>query len=152
MDKLLYGYNTEERIVAVHQLNDQTIRLYKRMEGKVLHQDVEFFPFFLLSHEALIKGFPKKFWLKELNGGNFYRYIAAFTRWSEMWEAVHFILHQYNQNHSPRTTYASPSVGFQPTARRKRITPGIYPSKRAIITESRTSPPRRAASLRTDAR
>ena len=102
MDKLLYGYNTEERIVAVHQLNDQTIRLYKRMEGKVLHQDVEFFPFFLLSHEALIKGFPKKFWLKELNGGNFYRYIAAFTRWSEMWEAVHFILHQYNQNHSPR--------------------------------------------------
>jgi DNA polymerase, archaea type len=104
MDKLLYGYNTEERIVAVHQLNDQTIRLYKRVEGKVLHEDVEFFPFFFLSDEILIKDFPKKFWLKELAGGNFYRYIAAFTRWSEMWEAVHFILHEYNKNHSPRVS------------------------------------------------
>jgi DNA polymerase elongation subunit (family B) len=102
MDKLLYGYNSEERIVAVQQLNDQTIRLYKRNEGKVLHQDVEFFPFFFLSDEALLKDFPKNFWLKELAGGNFYRYIAAFSRWSEMWEAVHFMLHQYNKNHSPR--------------------------------------------------
>ncbi len=102
MDNLLYGYNTEERIVAVQQLNDQTIRLYKRVEGKVLHQDVEFFPFFFLSDEALIKDFPKKFWLKKLAGRNYYRYIAAFTRWSEMWEAVHFILRQYNKDHSPR--------------------------------------------------
>ena len=104
MDKLLYGYNTEEHIVAVHQLNDQTIRLYKRVEGKVLHEDVEFFPFFFLSDETLIKDFPKKFWLKELAGGNFYRYIAAFTRWSEMWEAVHFILREYNKSHSPRVS------------------------------------------------
>jgi DNA polymerase elongation subunit (family B) len=104
MDKLLYGYNTEERIVSVQQLNDQTIRLYKRVEGKVLHQDVVFFPFFFLSDEALIKDFPKKIWLKELAGGNFYRYIAAFTRWSEMWEAVHFILRQYNKTHSPHVT------------------------------------------------
>ena len=104
MDKLLYGYNTEERIVAVQQLNDQTIRLYKRVEGKVLHQDVEFFPFFFLSDESLINDFPKKFWLKKLAGGNFYRYIAAFTRWSEMWEAVHYILHQYNTNRSPRVS------------------------------------------------
>lgn len=104
MDNLLYGYNTEERIVAVQQLNDQTIRLYKRVEGKVLHQDVEFFPFFFLSDESLIKDFPKKIWLKELAGGNFYRYIAAFTRWSEMWEAVHFILRQYNKTHSQRVS------------------------------------------------
>ena len=102
METLLYGYNTEERIVAVQQLNDQTIRIYKRIEGKVLHHDVEFFPFFFLSSEALIKDFPKKFWLKELTGGNFYRYIVAFTRWSEMWEAVHFILRQYNKNRSVR--------------------------------------------------
>jgi DNA polymerase, archaea type len=104
MDTLLYGHNAEERIVAVQQLNDQTIRLYKRIEGKVLHEDVEFFPFFFLSQEALIKDFPKKFWLKELAGGNFYRYIAAFTRWSEMWEAVHFILRQYNKTHPTRVS------------------------------------------------
>jgi len=102
MDKLVFGYNTEERIVAVQQQNDQTIRIYKRVEGKVLQNDGEFFPFFFLSDQALIKDFSKKFWLKELAGGNFYRYIAAFTRWSEMWEAVHFILQQYNKHHTPR--------------------------------------------------
>ncbi|RPI02374.1 MAG: hypothetical protein EHM64_14120, partial [Ignavibacteriae bacterium] len=102
MDELLYGHNTEERIVAVQQLNDQFIRLYKRVEGKILHEDVEFFPFFFLSHEALLKDFPKKTWLKELSGGNTYRYIAAFTRWSDMWEAVHHMLRQYNKTHTPR--------------------------------------------------
>jgi DNA polymerase I len=102
MDSLLYGHNPEERIVAVHKLNDQTIRLFKRVEGKILHRDVEFFPFFFLTDEALIKDFPKKFWLKKLAGNNFYQFIAAFSRWSEMWEAVHFILRQYNKSHSPR--------------------------------------------------
>ena len=102
MDSLLYGHNPEERIVAVQQLNDQTIRLFKRVEGKILHKDVEFFPFFFLTDEALIKEFPKKFWLKKLAGNNFYQFIAAFSRWSEMWEAVHFILRQYNKSHSPR--------------------------------------------------
>jgi DNA polymerase I len=102
MDNLLYGHNTEERIVAVQQLNDQTIRLYKRVEGKILQKDVEFFPFFFLTAESFLKDFPKKFWLKKLAGNNAYCFIAAFTRWSEMWEAVHFILRQYNKNHSPR--------------------------------------------------
>jgi DNA polymerase elongation subunit (family B) len=102
MDSLLYGHNPEERIVAVQQLNDQTIRLFKRVEGKIHHKDVEFFPFFFLADEALIKDFPKKFWLKKLTGNNFYQFIAAFSRWSEMWEAVHFILRQYNKSHSPR--------------------------------------------------
>jgi DNA polymerase elongation subunit (family B) len=103
MDLLLYGHNPEERIVAAQQLNDQTIRLFKRMEGgKIVHRDVEFFPFFFLANDTLIKDFSKKFWLKELASDNFYRFIAAFSRWSEMWEAVHFILQQYNKNHSPR--------------------------------------------------
>ena len=102
MDSLLYGHNPEERIVAVQQLNDQTIGLFKRVEGKILHRDVEFFPFFFLVDEALIKEFPKKFWLKKLAGNNFYQFIAAFSRWSDMWEAVHFILRQYNKSHSPR--------------------------------------------------
>jgi DNA polymerase, archaea type len=101
MNSLLYGHNPEERIVAVQQLNDQTIRLFKRVEGKILHRDVEFFPFFFLADEALIKEFTKKFWLKKLAGNNFYQFIAAFSRWSEMWEAVHFILQQYNKSHLP---------------------------------------------------
>lgn len=102
MDHLLYGHNLEERIVAVQQLNDQTIRQYKRIEGKILQKDVEFFPFFFLTDKALLTDFPKKIWLKELTGSNAYRYIAAFSRWSEMWEAVQFSVRQYNKIHATR--------------------------------------------------
>ncbi len=104
MDPVLYGHNPEERIVAVHQLDDQTIRLYQRNEGKILHKDVEFFPFFFLADSSLIDGFPKKFWLKELSGKNTYRFIAAFPRWSEMWEAIHYILRERNRKNSHRVS------------------------------------------------
>ena len=104
MDRLLYGHNTEERIVAVQQLNDQTVRIFKRSEGKLLQQEVEFFPFFFLADKTLLNEFPKKFWLKELTGSNYYRFIVAFSHWNEMWEAVHFILRQYNKIHSSRVS------------------------------------------------
>jgi DNA polymerase I len=104
MDPVLYGHNPEERIVAVHQLDDQTIRLYQRNEGKILHKDAEFFPFFFLADSSLIDGFQKKFWLKELAGDNYYRFIAAFSRWSEMWEAIHYILREHNRKNSRRVS------------------------------------------------
>jgi DNA polymerase elongation subunit (family B) len=104
MDRLLYGHNTEERIVAVHQLDEQSVRVFKRVEGKILQQDMEFFPFFFLVDESLLQDFPKKFWFKQLSGGNYYRFIAAFSRWNEMWEAIHHILRQHNKNHSPRVS------------------------------------------------
>jgi len=104
MDPLLYGHNTEERVVAVHQINDQTVRIYKRVEGKILHQDMEFFPFFFLTDDTLMKEFPRTFWLKQLTGSNDYRFIAAFPRWSEMWEAVHFVLKQYNKRQTRRVS------------------------------------------------
>ena len=49
MNPLLYGHNPKPGVVAVHQLNDRTIRLYIRTDGKVQHEDAEFFPFFFLS-------------------------------------------------------------------------------------------------------
>jgi len=97
MNSLLYGHNPEERVVAVEQLNDQKVRLFKRIEGKVLHKDVDFFPFFFLSDQSLLAGYPNNFWLKELSGNNFYKYIAAFQKWSEMWEAIRYIIQKYNK-------------------------------------------------------
>ena len=96
MDALLYGQNTEECIVAVNQLNDQSVRIYKRIGGIIEYRDAEFFPFFLLSQPNLLDQFPKTHWLKELSGTNFFHSIAVFHRWSEMWEAVHHILKRYN--------------------------------------------------------
>jgi DNA polymerase I len=97
MNSLLYGHNPKQHVVAVHQLNDRIIRLYTRTDGKIQHEDAEFFPFFFLSDPGLLEGFPKQFWLKELSGDLFYRHIAAFNRWGDMWEAVHFALTIHNK-------------------------------------------------------
>ncbi|MEX2089953.1 MAG: DNA polymerase domain-containing protein [Bacteroidota bacterium] len=97
MDVVLYGQNETPGIVGVQQLDEQHLRLYTRESGKISHADVEFFPFFFLSTASLIDGFPKRFWLKELTGTNFYRTLVAFTRWNDMWEAVRFILARYNK-------------------------------------------------------
>ena len=105
MNQLLYGHNPKQRIVAVHQLNDRFIRLYTRNEGKVQHEDVEFFPFFFLSNPTLLDGFPAQFWLKELAGDLYYKYIAAFGRWGEMWEAVHFVLSAYNKTSPSKVSH-----------------------------------------------
>lgn len=96
-DIVLYGHNETQHVVAVQQLNDSTVRIYKNENGKVSHTDAEFFPFFFLSNDQLIKDFPKRFWLKELAGGNFYRFIVVFSRWTEMWEGVRFVINQYNK-------------------------------------------------------
>jgi DNA polymerase, archaea type len=98
MNSLLYGHNTKEHVVGVHQLNDRIIRLYARTNGKIQHEDVEFFPFFFLSDPSLLEDFPKQFWLKELSGNLFYKHIAAFSRWGDMWEGVHFALNVYNKS------------------------------------------------------
>jgi DNA polymerase elongation subunit (family B) len=102
MDSLLYGHNPAERVVAVHQVSDQTIRLFKRVEGKIVHEDAEFFPFFFLADSSLLYGFPKHHWLKELEGTNYYKFIAAFSRWSEMWEAVQYTLREHNKSRFPK--------------------------------------------------
>jgi DNA polymerase, archaea type len=102
MDSLLYGHNPAERVVAVHQMNDQAVRLFKRTEGKIVHEDAEFFPFFFLADSSLLHGFLKHHWLKELEGTNYYKFIAVFSRWSEMWEAVQYALREYNKTRFPK--------------------------------------------------
>lgn len=97
MNELLYGHNPLEQVVAVHQLNDSTIRIYRRENGKVSHSDAEFFPFFFLASERYLEGYTKKFWLKKLDGSNYYQYLAAFPRWSDMWDAVRHVLREYNK-------------------------------------------------------
>ncbi|MCX7984044.1 MAG: hypothetical protein N3A63_03965 [Bacteroidetes bacterium] len=97
MSELLYGHNPEPGIVAVHHVTDQHIRIYKRVEGKIQHVDVEFFPFFFLTDKFLLANFSKQYWLKELHGTNPFRYIAVFRRWSDMWDAVHHAVKSYSE-------------------------------------------------------
>lgn len=97
MDPLLTGHDSSTGIVACHLLNDQQIRVYTRSESSVQTRDVDFFPFFFLSHGKLLDGFDRKYWLKELAGTNHYRFLAVFSRWNDLWEAVRVSLERFNK-------------------------------------------------------
>jgi DNA polymerase, archaea type len=97
VQQLLYGHNSDERIVAVHQKDDSTMRVYIRDGDSVHHEDAEFFPFFFLADKYLIEGFGRKHWVKKVEGGGYYQYLCAFEEWSAMWEGVRFILDKFNK-------------------------------------------------------
>lgn len=97
MNKLLYGHNADERIVAVHQKDDRTMRIYFREHDAVPHADAEFFPFLFLADSKLVEGFPKKHWVKQLEGTSFYQFLCVFEEWSSMWDAVRYILETSNR-------------------------------------------------------
>ncbi len=98
MSRLLYGHNADERIVAVHQHDDRTMRLYFRDAKGIRSVDDPFFPFFYLSDETSLKGFPRKHWVKRLEGTGFYQFLAVFEEWTDLWEAVRFVLDTHNRN------------------------------------------------------
>jgi len=58
MNPLLFGHNTEERIVGVQPLDDATMRLWVRTGEGVHSVDESFYPFLFLSDRALLDGFP----------------------------------------------------------------------------------------------
>lgn len=79
---ILFGKDSEERIVGIHQVSENKVRLYSRDGDGVKHRDEDFFPFFFLSEQALLDGFTpannEKYWLIKLEGNNFYRFLAIF--------------------------------------------------------------------------
>lgn len=113
---LLYGHNSEQNIVAVQQFGDNKTKIYTRSKKIVQSHERDFYPFFFLSDEAYLKGFSKKHWLRKLAGDNHFRYLCAFTRWSEMWEAVHFVIDKYNHTAAQKIEhYANlPDLFLQP--------------------------------------
>lgn len=102
MDPVLYGSNTEEHIVAVHQQNENAMRVYTRMAHSVAWKDVDFFPFFFLTHPDPLQGYRGKHWIKELAGGNAFRTLCAFPRWTEMWDAIRHIIERHNATAAAR--------------------------------------------------
>ncbi len=96
MNPLLFGANSEERIIAVHPVGDGTMRVYHRREAGVAWTDCSFYPFFFLSSEDRLAGYRGKHWIKALAGDNYYRFLCAFTGWSAMWDAVRHVIDQYN--------------------------------------------------------
>ena len=82
LNTLLFGKDSEEHIVGIHQLVNNKVRLYVRDENGVKSRDEEYYPFFFLSENTLLDGFipanSEKFWLIKLQGENYYRFLAIF--------------------------------------------------------------------------
>ncbi len=104
-DPILFGHDDETNIVAVNAHGDSLVRIYKRSGDLVTYRDEEFFPFFHLSDKRFIEQFPDKYWIKKLDGNNFYQYLCAFPSVSVLWDAVNFVLRKLTKEF--KTTYAS---------------------------------------------
>ncbi len=97
MNPLLYGHHPEERIVGLHQKDDQSVRLYFRNGDGITHRDELFYPFFFLADSSLLEGFGSHHWLKELEGTAHFRYVCAFESWPLLWEAVRHLIETQNR-------------------------------------------------------
>ncbi len=97
MNALLYGHNTDERIVAVQQLNDSTMRVYFQEGSSTRFTDDRFYPFFFLSETTFLDDFNQKHWLKKLDGDAFFQYLCAFEDWTTVWDAIRYMMDRYNQ-------------------------------------------------------
>jgi DNA polymerase elongation subunit (family B) len=102
VESLLYGENTEENIMAVHQQGESKMRIYSRSPNGITSRDEEFFPFFHLSDASYLSNFPRKHWVKELSGNNYFRYLCAFSSSTSMWDGVRHTLDSYNSQQNTR--------------------------------------------------
>ncbi len=112
MDSILFGHNAEERIVAVYQTGETTMRVAARAGGATSSADKKFYPFFFLSSADLLKGFDRKFWIVELAGNNFYKYLCIFRKWGDMRSAIRVVSENLDADHQsmPREGSELPEV------------------------------------------
>lgn len=97
MTDILYGHNPHPNIVAVHPTEDYKMRVYVRNQKQVSFQDFDFFPFFFISENYLLTNFQRRHWVKRLEAENYFDHIVAFARWFDMWDYIHNLLNNYNQ-------------------------------------------------------
>ncbi len=94
------------------------MRVFQRDQRSVVQKEHEFYPFFFLTDSTLLEGFPQKHWIKKLDGGNDFRFLCAFTRWSDMWEGVNQLITRSNERTGGSVaSYADlPSLHLRPDA------------------------------------
>jgi DNA polymerase elongation subunit (family B) len=101
MNDLLFGHNADEGIVALHQSDESGVRVYRRRVGILSSESVELYPFFYMSSDEYLSDFRttsgKRHWIARLSGDNYYKFLAAFSKWSDMWDAVHHFVERYNR-------------------------------------------------------
>lgn len=92
-NELLYGKDPEPNLVAAHPISDTHVRLYSRQGNQVTWRDEPCYPFFFISNAGFLRGFqsPPNYWLKELQGNNYYKHLAIFKSWKEFRAAQDYV-------------------------------------------------------------
>ncbi|MEZ4700068.1 MAG: DNA polymerase domain-containing protein [Rhodothermales bacterium] len=101
-DAALFGADPTPRIVAIHPIGlDQNtparVVLYIRSEdgARIDTEEAPLYPFFFLSDEALLRGFPEnRYRSQTLEGPNHYRHLVVVQSWSAYWDAIRHIERQ----------------------------------------------------------
>ncbi len=89
------------------------MRVYRREGDAVVHEDEPWFPFFFLTDATLLRGFPKRHWVKELEGQLVFSCLCAFEGWTDLWDAVRLVLQRRNiATATPEEHYADLDVLF----------------------------------------
>lgn len=113
-EKILYGFGETRNIVAIQQISSNEMRLYIREGKKIKHLDKRFYPFFFAHDEKLIQEYEGKYWKKRLTGDEFYKYIFAFEKWSDMIKALRLIAKKLNKPFSPKIKLEEIYIHYEP--------------------------------------
>ncbi len=97
-ETLLYGHNPQEGVVSINFIEESKMRVYVRDNGNITSQDFDYYPFFHLSDVSYLNGYTRKYWVKQLQGDNYFQYLVAFKKLFDLWDCVHFLINNYNSH------------------------------------------------------
>ena len=90
-NQVLFGWNPTGSIVALELEDDRHIRVFRRVEGKLLSELQEFRPVIWLDHSDALHNFRGEFEVVELSGELVYRALAVFKSWKDCLSAKKYL-------------------------------------------------------------
>jgi hypothetical protein len=90
-NKVLFGCNSTEGIVALELEDDRHIRLYRRVKGQLLSELQGFRPVIWLQGSELLGNFNGEVEVAELSGELVYRTLAVFKSWKDCLSAKKYL-------------------------------------------------------------
>jgi len=100
------GHGNTQHIIYVQQISANRMRLYCREGNYIIQSEKDFYPFFYLTDNILLKGFNEKFWQKKMEGSGEYQYLSVFDDWNSMWRAVRTIYRNLKIENVPTTIFS----------------------------------------------
>jgi DNA polymerase I len=105
-NKVLFGSDATEGIVAVEPHGESFMRLFIRDGSGVTEQDEPFTPFIIVEDKELIKGFKTEVSTVDLSGDNPYRFLLLFKKWSDCIKARTYLQKKSGESPtSPKAPY-----------------------------------------------